>query len=332
MDNTDKKQAFVLRQPDVKQSLESDEVCIGWGLCKGLIQTDDWNDFKKKLSDAYKSYKDNNSSLGQAAGSLWRFIHDIKKGDYVLVPSESGFYIAEINSDIKYDEKRAIKEYEDYAYYREVKWLYDKNSINRAAVSNTLQLKLKSRQTIVRAGDVVKKEIETLIRAKNRKQDITFEEELHDKLINATLESLTKGKINDTKFERLIGDLLRSFGITEVTYRRGKSDKGADIIARINLLGISEITLAIQAKHYKPEPPIKKDVVEQLKIGMEQENADLGWIVTTGTFSREAEELVNDLYENEVVKIDLIDGERLSEMIINHGISKKLLSINTEAI
>lgn len=75
--------------------------------------------------------------------------------------------------------------------------------------------------------------------------------------------------------------------------------------------------LAVQARHYDPnKKPISKDVIDYLGDGMEAENASIGWVVTSGGFSKEAIE-----YNQETEhQIELIDGIQLATIIVEEGI------------
>jgi restriction endonuclease Mrr len=64
---------------------------------------------------------------------------------------------------------------------------------------------------------------------------------------------------------------------------------------------------------------VKRDVVDKLKEGMEAESADLGMIVTTGTFSDDAIKAATEYFEDSGIRIELVDGEQFAKMIVEHG-------------
>jgi len=45
------------------------------------------------------------------------------------------------------------------------------------------------------------------------------------------------------------------------------------------------LVVAVQAKHWQPEPLVERDVIDQLVSGMKTESTDLGMVITTGAFS-----------------------------------------------
>lgn len=103
-----------------------------------------------------------------------------------------------------------------------------------------------------------------------------------------------------------------------------KVDKGADIVATYQVAETFDLRLAAQAKHYKPEPPVGAGPVDQLADGMDAEDADIGWVVTTGTFHEEAETRRDELEEERGHRIELIDGEQLAALVVEGGLRDRL--------
>lgn len=75
----------------------------------------------------------------------------------------------------------------------------------------------------------------------------------------------------------------------------------------------------MQAKHWQPEPPVACGAVEQLVSGMEAEGADLGMVVTTGSFSPDAVEAAERYSAESGKRIELVDGEQFAKMLVEHG-------------
>jgi len=73
---------------------------------------------------------------------------------------------------------------------------------------------------------------------------------------------------------------------------RGK-DKGADLLATFLVAGAFQQVVAVQAKHWQPDPPVGPDVVQQLINGIEAESANLGMVITSGSISEEASPAFN---------------------------------------
>lgn len=121
-------------------------------------------------------------------------------------------------------------------------------------------------------------------------------------------------------FEKLLATLLASLGATGVRIVARSQDKGADIVAVFSLANTFNFRLAVQAKHYRPDPPVGPGVIDQLVAGMEAEQASLGWVATSGSFSAEALERKAEYEEQRGFQIELIDGDQLAAMIVEGGL------------
>ena len=147
-----------------------------------------------------------------------------------------------------------------------------------------------------------------------------FQNDLQSRLVKATLDEIQCGQIDSFGFEKLIRDVLVGLGADEARIVPRSQDKGADIIATFRVAGVFQQTLAVQAKHWRPDPPVGKDVVEQLIKGIEAESANLGMIVTSGTISEEVVSLTEQYFDEKGIKIELVDGEQFAKLIVEHGI------------
>jgi predicted Mrr-cat superfamily restriction endonuclease len=94
--------AYVLRITlgninSVQLALDTDTIIIGWSKAAALLNKElNWEQFRQVLIDSYPDYKDHRRSAGNAAGHMWRFIRDMKPGDYVVVPHHTDFYVAQM--------------------------------------------------------------------------------------------------------------------------------------------------------------------------------------------------------------------------------------------
>lgn len=288
---------------------------IGWSDAEGLInETLNWEQFREII---YKTYKEKDyKTAGRSAGNIWRFIREMHIGDLVVVPDGSNFHIAEVTDEPYHD---ASKRSEDTAHRRKVKWL-NKNPIPRLLAPAALQSRMKAYNTCTRATDLLA-EIQSILDTHTKGTSTTFDQDLKKSLIETTLKNIRTGKINPKGFERLIRTLFNSLGAIHITPQKGgKADKGADLVATFKLANTFPFSLAIQAKHYKEKPPVPKSDIEQLVKGMEAESTDLGLFVTSGTFSNEALEYINDLKDKQGLIIETIDGEQLASLIIEKGL------------
>ena len=129
-------------------SEENPHVCIGWSNLGDLSDIDS----KEQLSKLYEAnYDKNNRGRGQDVGQIWRFIHDMKIGDYVIFAENSVFHIGRIDSDYCYDTTERESQDSDYKSNRKVKWL--KKNISRSVLSTYLHNSLKTAMSIWTLND-----------------------------------------------------------------------------------------------------------------------------------------------------------------------------------
>lgn len=156
--------------------------------------------------------------------------------------------------------------------------------------------------------------------------DLTPEEALEQ--AHATLKADLADEILETVkerdpafFERLVVRLLVKMGyggsFDDAASSVGRSgDGGIDGIIKEDRLGLDAIYL--QAKRY--EGSVGRPAVQAFVGAITGHRANKGVFLTTGTFTREAQDYVKNLDKTVV----LIDGDRLSELMIEFGIGVTL--------
>lgn len=314
-------QAFVLRiAPSgidrVPEALTENQIIIGWSKAEDLLDINEWEQFREIIRNTYYTGEDTLRKAGVAAGHIWRFIREMNKGDLVVVPYKSEFYVAEIEGQAIYDAKKVA---DDTAYRRPIKWLNDKKSIRRDLAKAALISRMKIQGTCAYATDLLD-EIKECLQIVSSGQTPTFQTDLQTRLIHETLNELRSGRMDSFGFERLIQTVLTGLGADDTRVVPRGQDKGADILATFRVAGAFRQVIAVQAKHWKPVPPVGKDIVEQLIKGIEAESANLGMVITSGEISDEATVTAEKYYEEKGVKIELVDGEQFAKLIVENGI------------
>lgn len=123
-------------------------ICIGWSALGDLSDIDS----KEKLSELYEQYfQKNNRGRGQDIGQIWRFLNDVKIGDYVIYADDSVFHIGRIESDYYYNVSNNPAQSADYTNNRKVVWL--KKNLNRSMLSANLHNSLKTAMSIWSLND-----------------------------------------------------------------------------------------------------------------------------------------------------------------------------------
>ena len=315
-------QAFILRiAPSgidhVWEALDKNQIIIGWAEAVGLLDEQlSWEQFRTIISDTYYPCEETLRKAGNASGHMWRFIREMKKGDFVVVPHGSEFYVASVSGRAIYDQSKIG---EDTAYRRNVNWLNEKQAIPRSVARSALISRMKTQGTTAYASDVLT-EIEECIEIADSESKPSFQADLRSRLIRETLDEIRSGRMDSFGFERLIHEVLVSLGAENARIIPRNQDKGADIIATFRVAGAFRQTVAVQAKHWQSDPPVGEDVVEQLIRGIEAEAADLGMVITSGTISEDAVAVTEQFFGESGVRIELVDGEQFARLIIEHGI------------
>lgn len=146
-------------------SEEHPHVCIGWSAMGDLSDIDS----KDALSVRYDEHFDKiGIGRGQDIGQVWRFINDVKVGDYIIFAENSEFHIGRIESDYFYDASDNPNQSADYKSTRTVRWL--KKNISRSVLSSDLHNSLKTAMSIWAINDY-KSAVAELLRGTYQKDE-----------------------------------------------------------------------------------------------------------------------------------------------------------------
>ena len=139
-------------------------------------------------------------------------------------------------------------------------------------------------------------------------------DDLADELLNLILDN------PPSFFENLVVDLLLAMGyggsraeVTQATVTGKSGDEGVDGVISEDKLGLDMIYL--QAKRYR-DGTVGRPTIQQFAGALQGKRAKKGVFITTSTFSREAVDYATMLDS----KIILIDGERLTNLMIDYNV------------
>jgi restriction system protein len=138
-------------------------------------------------------------------------------------------------------------------------------------------------------------------------------------LKNQLLEYLVSDLVSPSLFERIIVDLLIAMGYGGGREEMGKAlgqsgDGGVDGVIKEDTLGLDMVY--IQAKKYKLDNSIGQPAIRDFVGSLEGFKATKGVFVTTSSFSKTAKEFAEKVSK----KIALIDGEKLSDLMIRYNV------------
>lgn len=304
----------------IEVALEQNFISIGWSNVIGLLDNFEWEQVREIIRDLHYPDDENFKRAGAATGNLWRFVQDMAVGDNVVVPDPHGyhFYVARVISNAYYDKEGVDT---DSAYRRNVQWLNQGQAIPRRNASAALQRRMKIRSTSAYAPHL-DGDIDACLRHAEAGDNLDFAETLRRHLVDNTLLGLQEGQLNDYDFELLVENVLKRLGAINSRIVPRNQDIGIDLTAEFMVGGAIEVVVGVQCKHWGPEPPVGRDVVEELTHAIENGGYDVthGMVVTTGTFSEDAESCAVEYSNTNNVSIQLIDGEVLAALIVDNGI------------
>jgi len=129
------------------------------------------------------------------------------------------------------------------------------------------------------------------------------------------------GKMHPARFESLVGELLEAMGYEDVEVTKESGDKGVDVVAK-HKFGITTVTEVVQVKRHKGS--IGRPVLDQLRGALPYHDAIQGTIITLGKFSKGC---IDAALFRGAAPITLIDGKKLIELLVDHGIGVKTQEI-----
>ncbi len=143
---------------------------------------------------------------------------------------------------------------------------------------------------------------------------------INDELVSELLDQVRGA--NPYFFEKLVVELLRAMGYggygvdSEDAVRKlgGSGDGGVDGVIDQDTLGVDQIY--IQAKRYDENNSVGPGAVQAFSGALNGKKAQKGIFVTTSSFTAGAKQAAQDA----TVRIVLIDGLRLAELMIEYGI------------
>jgi restriction system protein len=148
-------------------------------------------------------------------------------------------------------------------------------------------------------------------------------ENLRDELADELLAKLKKS--SPSFFERIVVELLVKMGYGGSRADAGKAigksgDGGIDGIIKEDKLGLDVVY--IQAKRWENNPVGRPDVM-QFAGALQLQKANKGIFITTSSFTNDARSYVSQIGS----KIVLIDGEQLTNLMIEHDVGVSTVSL-----
>ena len=279
---------------------------------------------------------------------LWRFLHEMSKDDFVLVPGYRTYSVYEIEgcakpigeipiSDLRTSTGDIVEKREgllyaqgqliDLGFFRRVKLHRiggedgpEAKDINRYEYAdNALTRRLKFFGTTLDISDLENSIRRSLARYRDQKPL-----NLHSRIVEETTQKilgLICTELTDSKFESLIKWYFRRIGASEIYIPpKNESDKAgdADVIATFEPI---KTIIYVQAKLHKKGSKTDEWAVEQIREYVDYKDTEddgyskVSWVVSTcDCFTECCQNMANSH------RVTLINGQEFARMLIHAGI------------
>ena len=288
-------------------ALEYNVVTIGWNAFSDLSSIKTKDELAEIYAKEYPTPK--KMRAANEVGQIWRFVHEIQKGDIVALPlkTQSAIAIGKVVGDYEYKELT-----NNIKHIRRVKWL---KIIPRSAFDQDILYSLGAFMTVCQisrndAENRVKKLLQEKITDIGKEEDteevIDIEEYARDQIVK-----YIGRKFKGHNLARLVDAILQAQGYVTKKSTPGP-DGGVDILAAAGPLGFDTPRICVQVK--SSSSPIDVKVLRELQGVMSKVRADQGLLVSWGGFTNKAIQEARDAF----FSIRLWDAGNLIEAIFKH--------------
>lgn len=286
--------------------LQKKVVAIGWNAIGDLSTLPDSRDaFKERYKNIFPDDKEGHVRI--SVGMLYRFVHEVKIGDYVIYPSsiDRKINIGQITGEYQY-----VPDADSYAHRRSVKWL---KSLPRTVFSAGATAEVGAAMTFFSVKNYADEFLSAL--DQNFQPATTDNTDIMetvgataDEIIERTRDYLLKELSKQFKgygLEDFVAELLNAMGYRTTISPHG-GDRGIDIIAYKDEL---PPRIVVQVK--SQDSDIKETTIHSLKGAMMP--GDYGLFVTLSGYTKNAQKFLN---ANPIIRG--INGVELVNLILKY--------------
>ncbi len=286
---------------------ENNIVAIGWGL--GNLKDKSKEEIEELVYEKYPNKTKNQNTI--IVAQEYKFLKDIKKGDYVLSynPGTRNYLLGKITSNYYFSDiiSKTLDD-DDYSDVRNVKWLDD---IPRDKLNISTKNTLGAISTLFNINNEAKKDILNIFEGKESGDDSGEDSILVDEIEEKSKEFIKDivNSLDGYEMQDLVAALLRAMGYKTIVSTPGP-DRGRDIIASPDGLGLENPVIVVEVKHRSQT--MSASNIRSFKGALKKTNK--GIYVSTGGFTSEAK------YEAErsEIPIILMDLDRLVKFIMQY--------------
>jgi len=250
------------------------------------------------------------STAPTQANQLFRFLHEMRIGDYVIYPRKSDrtLHWGEVTGPYIFDRERSA----EFAHRRGVQWLA---KLSRDVFSQGALYEIGSILTLFEVKSFAAEFMRKFAAASQDSGLLPEEEDMEEAaardVSETTRDFIARRIRTDLKgypLEPFVADLFRAMGYQSHA-TRGVRDDGIDVVAHKDELGIEPPIIKIQVK--AQESNIPADVVKAFYAMVHER--DVGVFITTGGFTQSALE-----FARTKGNIKLVDGVQFIDLIERH--------------
>lgn len=285
--------------------LKSDVVALGWERIGDLRVFQDTREaFREAVSVAYPEKP---AAVPLNAGQLFRFVHEMKIGDWVIFPDRTTrlIHIGQVQSEYHHSQKNSA-----YPHQRSVKW--QQKPFNRTHFSQGALHEIGAAMSFFQVRNYADEFRAAILGKDFTVTPITADESIAtvtEDTEDTTRDFILKTLAQDLKGEPLEGfikHLLECMGY-HVRYAK-KNEPSIDLIAHKDSLGVEPPIIKIQVK--SGEGTVSHADVSALRGAL---STEYGLFVTLGNYSIDSRR-----FERAQSNFRLIDGSELVDLILEH--------------
>ena len=304
MSNTIEKRMWGIHTPNEALFLYENVIAIGWSELGDIGQLENNRDiYKDRYIETYPV--DKKGKVAVSAGQLYRFVHEMCVGDYVVFPSKSN---REINIGIVESDYAYKPETPEYVNQRKVKWI---KHLPRTAFSQGALYEIGSAMTLFS----VKNYADEFFAALDKKNKVGLPDEEDEtvaatagEIIESTRDFILKELSKYYKghpMQSFVADLLQAMG-----YRTNESPPGGD--GGIDITAYKdELPPRILVQVKSQDGNITETTIQSLKGAMRE--GDYGLFITLSNYTKNAQK-----YLDNTPIIRGINGTELVDLILKY--------------
>ncbi|MBR3199750.1 MAG: restriction endonuclease [Mogibacterium sp.] len=302
---SEEKRVWGIHTQDDHLFLHGNVVAIGWKEMGDLRTINaDRDSFKIKYTETYPDVK--KGSIPTSSGMLFRFIHEMQIGDYIVFPSKTDrmINIGTVDGDYEY-----VETAHEYVQQRKVKWV---KHIPRTLFTQGALHELGSAMSLFMLKNYAEEFLAALDKDfKKNATSGTIDETVGataDEIIESTRDFVLKELSRQLKgydLEKFVADLLNAMGYRTTVSPQG-GDSGIDITAYKD-----ELPPRILVQVKSGDGNIKESTIQSLKGAMRE--GDYGLFITLSDYTKNAKK-----YLEGVPIIKGINGTELVDLILKY--------------